>query len=190
VHDATALSALLAGADAVVNLVAILHGSAAEFERTHVALPRTHGRGLPRRRRARLVHVSALGVATDAPSLYLRSKAAGERVLQDSGLALTLLRPSVIFGAEDRFLNLFADLQRAGAGAAAGGRDGALPAGVGGRRGRGAGARSGRAGAAGHRMRRPAGAHAVGPGAPGRPLVGARAAADRAARRLARCRPR
>jgi uncharacterized protein YbjT (DUF2867 family) len=112
VHDLAALSALLAGADAVVNLVAILHGSAAEFERTHVALPRTVAAACRAAGVQRLLHVSALGVAVDAPSLYLRSKAAGERVLQDSGLALTLLRPSVIFGAEDRFLNLFADLQR------------------------------------------------------------------------------
>jgi NADH dehydrogenase len=59
----------------------------------------------------RLLHVSALGVAADAPSMYLRSKARGEQVLRDSGLPLCLLRPSVIFGAEDRFLNLFAELQ-------------------------------------------------------------------------------
>jgi NADH dehydrogenase len=60
------------------------------------------------------VHVSALGVAdaAAAPSLYLRSKAQGEQLLRGApGLALTLLRPSVIFGAEDRFINLFAALQ-------------------------------------------------------------------------------
>jgi NADH dehydrogenase len=64
----------------------------------------------------RVVHVSALGVGLEAPSRYLRSKARGEAVLQAAaaaspGLDLTLLRPSVIFGAEDRFLNLFARLQ-------------------------------------------------------------------------------
>jgi NADH dehydrogenase len=52
-----------------------------------------------------------LGVGPNGPSNYLRSKLAGEAVLKQSGLALTLLRPSVIFGAEDRFLNLFAELQ-------------------------------------------------------------------------------
>jgi NADH dehydrogenase len=111
VHDVAQLQRLLAGADAVVNLVAILHGSAADFETAHVELPRRiaaacHSAGV-----SRLVHVSALGVATDAPSNYLRSKARGEQVLRDAGLALTVLRPSVIFGAEDRFLNLFASLQ-------------------------------------------------------------------------------
>ncbi len=112
VHDGAALARLLAGADAVVNLVAILHGSAAAFERAHVALPRTLVQACRSAGVARVLHVSALGVAADAPSMYLRSKAAGEAVLTGSGLAVTVLRPSVIFGAHDRFLNLFAALQR------------------------------------------------------------------------------
>jgi NADH dehydrogenase len=57
------------------------------------------------------VHVSALGVGATAPSDYLRSKTAGEAVLRAAALDLTLLRPSVIFGAQDQFLNLFAKLQ-------------------------------------------------------------------------------
>lgn len=112
VHDGAALARLLAGADAVVNLVAILHGSAAAFERAHVALPRTLVQACRSAGVARVLHVSALGVAADAPSMYLRSKAAGEAVLTGSGLAVTVLRPSVIFGAHDRFLKLFAALQR------------------------------------------------------------------------------
>lgn len=112
VNDAAALPALLAGADAVVNLVAILHGRPADFEQAHVALPRHLVAACRSAGVRRLLHVSALGVAAEAPSQYLRSKARGEQVLRDSGLALTLLRPSVIFGAEDRFLNLFARLQR------------------------------------------------------------------------------
>lgn len=111
VHDERSLARLLPGHDAVVNLVAILHGSAADFDHVHVALPRRLAAACHTAGVQRLVHVSAIGVATDAPSLYLRSKAAGEAALQAAGLALTLLRPSVIFGAEDRFMNLFASLQ-------------------------------------------------------------------------------
>jgi NADH dehydrogenase len=115
-HDDPSLARLLKGQDAVINLVAILHGSQAEFDRVHVALPERIARiartfGVPR-----VVHVSALGVDTDdparAPSRYLRSKSAGEATLRRLLPQATVLRPSVIFGAEDRFLNLFASLQR------------------------------------------------------------------------------
>lgn len=111
VHDPAALARLLAGCDAVVNLVAVLHGDEARFERVHVELPRRLAAACQAAGVRRLVHISALGVAEDAPSRYLRSKARGEAVLRQAGLELTVLRPSVIFGAQDRFLNLFAALQ-------------------------------------------------------------------------------
>jgi NADH dehydrogenase len=111
VHDGAALRRLLTGVDAVINLVAILHGSAADFERAHVTLPTTLAAAMQAAGVRRLVHVSALGVSADAPSHYLRSKAAGEAALLAAGLDLTLWRPSVIFGAGDRFMNTFARLQ-------------------------------------------------------------------------------
>ena len=111
VHDDRDLARVLAGCEAVVHLVAILHGSEAEFERVHVQLPQRVAAACKAAGVRRVVHVSALGVAPDAPSRYLRSKAAGEQVWRESGLDVTVLRPSVIFGARDRFLNLFAQLQ-------------------------------------------------------------------------------
>ncbi|PKO64548.1 MAG: NAD-dependent dehydratase [Betaproteobacteria bacterium HGW-Betaproteobacteria-16] len=111
VHDAVQLTQLLEGHDAVVNLVAILHGNEAAFERAHVALPKTLVRACSDAGVKRVVHVSALGVSLDGPSRYQRSKARGEEVLRNGGLDLSILRPSVIFGAGDRFLNLFARLQ-------------------------------------------------------------------------------
>jgi NADH dehydrogenase len=112
VHDDAALAGLVAGADAVVNLVAILHGTDAAFERVHVALPQRLAAACQAVGVRRVVHVSAIGATPDAPSRYLRSKARGEAVLRGSGLGLTVLRPSVIFGAGDKLLNLFAALQR------------------------------------------------------------------------------
>jgi uncharacterized protein YbjT (DUF2867 family) len=112
VHDETALARLVGGCDAVVNLIAILHGNEAAFERVHVALPQRIVAACVAAGVRRVVHVSALGVTADAPSRYLRSKAAGEAVFTGSGLAVTVLRPSVIFGAHDRFLNTFAQLQQ------------------------------------------------------------------------------
>ena len=111
-HDSTSLMPLLASHDAVVNLIAILHGSEAAFEKAHVQLPLELARACAAVGQRRIVHVSALGASLDAPSMYLRSKARGEAVLQGAGLDVTLLRPSVIFGAEDKFLNTFASLQK------------------------------------------------------------------------------
>ena len=114
VHDPATLKRLVRGADAVINLVAILHGSARDFEQVHVALPQKLAEACNAAGVKRVLHVSALGVPDDgaaAPSEYLRSKTAGEQALRAAGLDLTVFRPSVIFGAEDRLLNLFAALQ-------------------------------------------------------------------------------
>jgi NADH dehydrogenase len=111
VRDDATLASVLTGCDAVINLIAILHGSAAAFEQVHVTLPRCLVAACATSGIRRVLHVSALGVDEHAPSNYLRSKAAGEAVLRAAALDLTVLRPSVIFGAEDRFLNLFAKLQ-------------------------------------------------------------------------------
>lgn len=112
VQDAATLLRLLPGHDAVVNLVAILNGSERAFERLHVTLPQTLANAMQASGVRRLVHVSALGASPlDSASRYQQSKAAGEAVLAAAGLDLTVLRPSVIFGAQDQFLNLFARLQ-------------------------------------------------------------------------------
>ena len=111
-HDSVSLTPLLAGHDAVVNLVAILHGTESEFEKAHVQLPLELARACEASGLRRIVHVSALGASLDSPSMYQRSKARGEAVLLGTGLDVTVLRPSVIFGAEDKFLNTFARLQQ------------------------------------------------------------------------------
>ncbi len=111
VHDDATLARLVAGRDAVIHLVAILHGSEAEFQRVHVALAERVASACVRAGVKRLVHVSALGVDAAAPSRYLRSKATGEARVRAAMPAATVLRPSVIFGEHDRFVNLFAGLQ-------------------------------------------------------------------------------
>ena len=111
-HDSAALAPVLAGHDAVVNLVAILHGSEAAFEKAHVQLPQALLRACEASGVRRVVHVSALGASLTSASKYQRSKAQGEAVLMASELDVTVLRPSVIFGAQDQFLNTFARLQQ------------------------------------------------------------------------------
>lgn len=123
VHDPAQLAALFDGCSLAVNLVGILRDAAGcprgqpygpGFERAHVRLPDTIARTAVKAGVSRLLHVSALGAATDAPSAYLRSKADGEaRVLAVApDLSVTVFRPSVVFGAGDTFLNLFARLLR------------------------------------------------------------------------------
>ena len=118
VHDPLELEDLLAGADAVINLVGILHDSDARapygrrFAAAHVELPGKIVAAMRQTGVRRLLHMSALKAAADAPSAYLRSKAAGEAVVLDpaNGLDITVFRPSVIFGPDDVFLNTFASL--------------------------------------------------------------------------------
>jgi len=58
------------------------------------------------------VHVSAIGADADSPSIYARSKAAGEAAVKDVLPGATIFRPSVVFGPEDDFFNRFAALAR------------------------------------------------------------------------------
>ena len=115
VYDPAQLKSLLAGQDVVINLVGILKGGngqpyGAGFARAHVELPRRIAEAAKATGVRRMLHVSALKAAADAPSGYLRSKAAGEAVLREAGLDLTIFQPSVVFGAGDAFLNVFAKL--------------------------------------------------------------------------------
>lgn len=111
-HSAADLMPLLAGHDAVVNLIAILHGTEAAFDKAHVQLPLELVKACDAAGQRRIIHVSSLGADLNAPAMYQRSKARGEAVLFSSGLDISVLRPSVIFGAEDKFLNTFASLQK------------------------------------------------------------------------------
>jgi NADH dehydrogenase len=104
----------LRGADVVINLIGILNErgfSGAGFRRAHTELT---GHLLKAARSAgisRLLQVSALKAATGAPSHYLRSKGAAEKLIRDQNtLDWTLFQPSVMFGPGDSFLNRFAGL--------------------------------------------------------------------------------
>ena len=111
-HD-SALTNALKGTDAVINLVGILHDNKqVGFELLHHQLPRRVVQMCDDLSIPRLLHMSALQAGANAPSVYLRSKAAGESAILEytQKLDITIFRPSVIFGRGDSFLNLFANL--------------------------------------------------------------------------------
>ena len=114
-NDESALARCFDNMDAVVNLVGILHPRGdASFASAHAELPRKIARACRVAGVRQLLHMSALGASASAPSVYLRSKAAGEEAVRAAGgeLPFTIFRPSVIFGEDDRFVNLFAKLAR------------------------------------------------------------------------------
>ncbi|MEQ6290881.1 complex I NDUFA9 subunit family protein [Vogesella sp. GCM10023246] len=110
VHDPQQLRALLVGHDAVISMVGILHGSRTAFERAHVTLVGNIVAACQQLGIRRLLHISALGAAENAPSDYQQTKGKGEALVRASGLDYTILRPSVVFGAGDSFLTMFATL--------------------------------------------------------------------------------
>jgi NADH dehydrogenase len=113
VNDPRTLGDLVARVDTVVNLVGILHEQGGlTFARAHVELPRSVIAACKAAGVRRLVHMSALGAATDGPSKYQRSKGEAEALVMGSGLDWTIFRPSVVFGRGDSFLTMFAKLVR------------------------------------------------------------------------------
>lgn len=100
---------------AVINLVGVLHDSPGKpygksFAKNHVELVQKIVKSMKVAGIKRLIHMSALGADSTGPSMYQRSKGDGEAVVKSSGLDWTIFRPSVIFGREDNFINLFAKL--------------------------------------------------------------------------------
>ncbi len=102
---------------AVINLVGVLHDKPAMpygevFKAAHVDLPKNIITAMQMHGLKRYLHMSALGADSNGPSMYQRSKGDGEAAVKESHLDWTIFRPSVIFGAQDQFINLFSKLTK------------------------------------------------------------------------------
>jgi uncharacterized protein YbjT (DUF2867 family) len=96
------------GADVVVNLLGILaERRSGDFRRVHTEGASAIARAASAFRVRRFVHFSAIGADPASPSRYAQSKAAGEAGVREAFPHATVLRPSVVFGAEDQFFNRF-----------------------------------------------------------------------------------
>ena len=101
------LARAIHGADAVVNLVGSFTG---DLDRIHVAGARAIAEAAATTGAGALVHVSAIGADAQAESWYGRSKGAGEAAVRAAFAGATILRPSTVFGREDKFINMFAGM--------------------------------------------------------------------------------
>ncbi|MEX0280223.1 MAG: complex I NDUFA9 subunit family protein [Arenibacterium sp.] len=111
IRDDASVAQVMLGADAVVNCVGIL----SENGRNRFDTVQAEGAGRVARIAAEqgvesLVHISAIGADAESKSNYARSKAEGEAAIQSHFPAAVILRPSIIFGAEDEFFNRFASM--------------------------------------------------------------------------------
>ena len=102
-----------AGREAIVHLVGIIFETRRQsFDAMHrQAVENVIAAAKPAGVR-RLLYMSAMGAAADAPSAYSRSKAAGESAVRQSGLDWTIIRPSLIFGPGDGFFSGLAPIVR------------------------------------------------------------------------------
>ena len=107
--DPVAIARAVEGADLVVNLAGILsERREGDFDRIHAIGAGRVAEAAASARVKRLVHVSAIGADAASPSLYARSKAAGEEAVRAAFPLAAVLRPSIVFGPEDQFFNRFA----------------------------------------------------------------------------------
>ncbi len=111
--DPDSLGGGLNGMDAVIHLVGIIsEAGEATFENVHTRGTRNIVEAAQRANVRRLVHLSALGTRPNAVSRYHQTKWAAEELVRRSGLDFTIFRPSLIYGPQDKFVNLFARMIR------------------------------------------------------------------------------
>ncbi len=95
------------GSDMVINLVGILKG---DFDAFHVGGARKVAEAAAENGCEALLHMSAIGADSQSDSAYGRSKGKGEEAVLETFTSATILRPSIVFGREDQFINRFASL--------------------------------------------------------------------------------
>ena len=111
ITSADDVARVVRGADAVINLVGVLHEAGGRsFETLHVDGARTIAEAARAAGATRFVQVSAIGADSASPAAYARSKAEAEAAVRAVYPDAVILRPSVVFGAGDDFLNRFASM--------------------------------------------------------------------------------
>ncbi len=112
-NDAQSIADAVKGSDFVVNCIGVLFekGRRQKFQHIHVDVPGMIAKACKKAAVRRFVHISALGIE-QATSKYAKTKLEGEKEVQSGFANATILRPSVIFGEDDNFFNMFAEMAR------------------------------------------------------------------------------
>ncbi len=113
VRDTASTRAAIEGADVVVNCVGIIsENSRQKFNDVNCEAAARIARLAAEAGAGKLVHLSALAADAESESEYARSKAKGEVDVLKHFPSATILRPSIIFGTEDKFFNMFGTMSR------------------------------------------------------------------------------
>ena len=109
IRDADRVALAIRGSDAVINLVGVLKG---DFEGLHVQGARNVAEACAAQGVSSLIHISAIGADPEHESDYGRTKGEGEQAVRSAFPGATIMRPSIVFGREDNFVNRFAGMAR------------------------------------------------------------------------------
>ena len=113
VRNRASVEAAVRDADIVVNLVSVLHESGSQtFEKLHVAAAGLVAEVSKAAGVEKFIQISAIGADEESASKYARTKARGEKAVRENFPEATIIRPSVIFGADDGFFNKFAGMAK------------------------------------------------------------------------------
>ena len=111
--DEKTLKVLLKNSNVVVNLVGILYETRKQkFENIHSKFPELLSKLCNEHGIEKFIHLSALGINEDVKSMYMRTKLQGEKNILNNFDNSIILRPSIVFGPEDKFFNQFASLSQ------------------------------------------------------------------------------
>ena len=111
IFDSEDVKRVLENCDLAINLVGILYETRKQkFSHVHSQFPYLLSNLCNEMGIKNLVHISALGIKERHPSHYMQSKLEGEKNIQDNFKPSVILRPSIVFGAEDKFFNTFASI--------------------------------------------------------------------------------
>lgn len=106
--DFSNLNEFIKSSEIVINCVGVLYEKKNQkFDHVHHLFPKFLSSILDKGVTKKFIHISALGANKDSNSLYIKSKFQGEEAVMHNFKNSIIVRPSIVFGTNDSFFNLF-----------------------------------------------------------------------------------